>query len=185
MEDLSDAERPLMLPMAEILWFCPVEYYEEGWPVPSPIPWTIPWCREQQKRALEHGHAFYEGRYDYDGTAAPVLAVGVEPTCPGCGAALPVPEAMDPFAWTAFAAAEQARGLRYTLTFDWYPEPCACGVSSEWKLSWGNHGSIWDLRSRYRDEHLRGPLPEAALTIGVAVCSAERHHSRPAASPAE
>jgi hypothetical protein len=177
----SEGPGLFMLPMAEIpwCWWVPYPDYDEGWPPPPPISWTRAWCREQQQRALQHGHAFYEARYDYDGSAAPVLVVGVEPTCPGCGATLPLAETAHAFAQTAFAAAQHAHSYPYRLTFDWYSPICVCGVSSDWELRWQNYGSVWDLRSRYRDEQSRGPLPEAALTIAVAVRGAKRHRSKP------
>jgi hypothetical protein len=162
---------PVMLPMAEIPWYDPYPDFGDDWPPPPPlIPWTPSWCREQQHRALVLGHAFYEARYDYDGSAAPVLVVGVEPTCPGCGATLPLAETTHAVARTAFAAAQHAPTYPYTLTFDWYSGICPCGVASLWELCFG---SVHGLRSR-------GPLPDAALTIAVAVREAERHHRRPA-----
>jgi hypothetical protein len=176
------SERPelFMLPMAEIPWSDPYPDYGEVWPPPPPIPWTRAWCREQQQRALQQGHAFYEARYDYDGGAAPVLVVGVEPTCPGCGATLPLGETTHAFARTAFAAAQHAPTGSYKLTFEWYSHICTCGVASWWELRWQNYGSAWDLRFLCRDEQSRGPLPEAPLTIAVAVRSAARHHPNPA-----
>jgi hypothetical protein len=177
----SERPEPVMLPMAKIPWSDPLREFGDDWPPPpsSPIPWTPSWCREQQQRALVLGHAFYEARYDYDGSAAPVLVVGVEPTCPGCGATLPLAETTHAVARTAFAAAQHAPPHPYTLTFHWYGEICVCGVSSAWELGLPKYGSAWDLRSLYRDEQSRGPLPEATLTIAVAVRSAERYHERP------
>jgi hypothetical protein len=167
-------ERILMLPMAEIPWFDPYPFEEEFFSPAPPPPWTKPWCREQQRRAAEQGHAFYEGRYDYDGSAAPSLVVGTAPTCPGCGRELPCSEVVHGFARTAFAAAQHAPDT-YTLTFEWYSPTCACGVSSWWELRWQNWGSYWDLRWRHRREQ-GGPSPDAALTVAVAVRWAERHH---------
>jgi len=176
----SERPSPVMLPMAEIPWYDRYPDCGDDWPPPPPpIPWTRAWCREQQQRALVLGHAFYEARYDYDGSTAPVLVVGVEPTCPGCGATLPLAETTHAFARTAFAAAQHAPTYPYTLTFEWYSSICSCGVASRWELCWRDYGSAHDSRSRYRDEQSRGPLPDAALTIAVAVRAAERHHRRP------
>jgi len=169
-----------MLPMAEIPWTDPYPF-DEQWPPSPPPPWTRPWSREQQARALEQGHAFFEGRYDCDGNAAPSLVIGTAPTCPGCGRELPCSEAVHGFARTAFAAAQHAPTYPYTLTFEWYSPTCACGVSSWWELRWQNYGSYWDLRWRHQRGQAGAPSPDdARLTIAVAVRSAERHHRSPA-----
>jgi hypothetical protein len=166
-----------MLPMAEIPWSDPYPYDDEQWPPPPPIPWTRAWCREQQQRALEHGHAFYEARYDYDAYTAPILAVGTAPMCPGCGVALPLAETMHAFARTAFAVAQHAP-KSCKLSSYWYSGVCACGVSCTWELWWQSYGAAWDLR--WRHHHLEQPCdarPDGRLTFGVAVCSADRHHA--------
>jgi hypothetical protein len=61
----TSTERILMLPMAEIPWVDRSPFDGEWLSPAPPPPWTLPWCREQQMRAFEQGHAFYEGRYDY------------------------------------------------------------------------------------------------------------------------
>jgi hypothetical protein len=173
----TGTERVLMLPMAEIPWFERYPFDGESFAPTAPPPWTTPWCCEQQRRALEQGHAFYEGRYDYDGNAAPSLVIGTAPTCPGCGRELPCSEVIHSFARTAFAAAQHAPTHPYKLTFEWYSPTCACGVSSWWELRWQNYGSYWDLRWRHQRGQAGAPSPDAALTIAVDVRSAERHHN--------
>jgi hypothetical protein len=169
MHDPSDKPEPVMLPMAEIPWSEWADDREEAAP-PPPVPWTRAWCREQQTRALKLGNAFYEARYDSDGSTPPVLVVGVGPTCPGCGATLPLAETTHAIALTAFVTAQHTPTGSFRFTSGCYSSvcSCSCGVSSWWELRWQNYGSAWDLRSRH-----------PALTIAVAVSSAERHRPRP------